>query len=221
MEHVKNKLKVIGFFTLILVNSGCSFLWKANVWESSKSPEWKDCDICYRYSDPKVSTRSYKFIADSCLLTICPCAKPGFHFLFGPPFIPVIPNPIIILPPKPNPKFFIDIIVDTRGKNITLNLSNFQFKLSKDTLTKPTSIRLLSSKYYGEPEVSVFRTDTNPNDSTLTNNLLVVTHLMIIRFEFSVLTTKVKHLSVRFDSIPEIKFKRHLKLVYKPFILAS
>jgi hypothetical protein len=88
-------------------------------------------------------------------------------------------------------------------------------------LTKPTSIRLLSSKYYGEPEVSVFRTDTNPNDSTLTNNLLVVTHLMIIRFEFSVLTTKVKHLSVRFDSIPEIKFKRHLKLVYKPFILAS
>ena len=221
MELDKNKLKVIGFFILIIANSSCSFLWKANVWESSNSPEWKDCDICYRYSDMNVNTRSYKFIADSCLITICPCAKPGFHFLLGPPFIPVIPNPFIILPVKPNPKFFIDIIVDTRGRNLTLNLSNFQFKLSNDTLTKPSSIRLLSSEYYGEPEVSIFHKDTNSNDSTLSNNLLVVTHLIIIRFEFSVLTTKVKHLSVRFDSIPEIKFKKHLKLVYKPFVLAS
>ena len=221
MDLAKNKMKVIGFLILILISSSCSFLWKVTTLESNKSPDWKDCDICYQYSDMKVSTKSYKFSADSCLITICPCAKPGYHFLFGPPFIPVIPNPFIILPVKPNSNFFIDIIVDNRGRNVTLDLSKFQFKISKDSMTTPSQIRLLSSEYYGQPEVSQYHMDTNPNDSALSNNIFVVTHISIIRFEFPILTTKVRHLSVRFDSIPEIKFRKHIKVVYKPFVLAS
>jgi hypothetical protein len=133
----------------------------------------------------------------------------------------VIPNPFIILPVKPNSNFFIDIIVDNRGRNVTLDLSKFQFKISKDTMTTPSKIRLLSSEYYGQPEISQYHMDSNPNDSTLRNKRFVVTHLSIIRFEFPILTTKVKHISVRLDSIPEIKFRKHLKVVYKPFVLAS
>lgn len=220
MKGIRYILRILGLYLLIMTNSNCSFLNKVTVLDSRKSSNWEDCDVCYKYSNVNLSTKSYQFRADSFLITICPCAKPGFNILFGPPFVPVIPNPFILFPAKPNAKFFVDMKIDNKGESLSLDLSKFQFQIIKDSLTKPSLIKLIVDKQYGQPE-ELFGKYENYTDSVINKNIITITQPLIIRFEFSILTTKVKRLSIRFDSLPEIEFRKHIKFVYKPFVFAS
>lgn len=113
-------------------------------------------------------------------------------------------------------------------KNVTIDLSKIKFQIFKDTLSNPSVIRIIINRHYGEPEEFFdHRKDLNGKfvnytDSILSSNIITITNPLIVRFEFEIMTTKVKQLLVRFDSlvkndsISQIRFKKYSKFVYRP-----
>lgn len=202
----------------VLILSSCSYLGKVTVLKPVNLQNQIKCENCYEYySYINLETKAYLFSSDTISLKICPSPKPGLKILLGPPFVPFVPNPFMILnlifPEKDS--FYVDMAINSNLDSLYIDLNKFEFTIGKNKLLKISKISFVT-----ENDVINSPNSWMKYDSLITKPLYIFSTPVYVRFFFEIKNTKVKNLTIKNNikeiNLPLIIFKKQIKFGYNP-----
>lgn len=215
---MKKSIYILLSIAIILTATSCSYLSKVAVLEPVSTKKQSKCEKCYKYhSFINLETKTYLYSSDTISLKICPSPKPGLKFLLGPPFVPFIPNPFMILnlifPEKDS--FYVDMRIYSKRDSLSIDLNKFEFTTGKNKLLKISKISFVT-----ENDVINSPNSWMKYDSLITKPLYIFSTPVYVRFFFEIKNTKVKNLTIKNNikeiNLPIIIFKKRIKFGYNP-----
>jgi len=227
---MKYSLKII-FFIILLGFYSCSFITRQSVLIDKKSDHWEragTCQICESFESNK--TYDYKYMKstkEDMTISICPSSY-GFCVLFGPPFIPVIPNLVQLFKNHgKNHPFFVDILFGNfKGKIVDLESVKFTFS-TKCIEFRADSIVLLSQNKAKKREF--VRNGNEKCRQKISDSLYQFKQdITRLRFYFNFPRNKVGKLSIDFSglqvnnnivSFSKINYLKRSRFIYDPFVI--
>ena len=219
-------LVIFSIFTL----ESCSFLTRVSSLENKKSKGWIEgnfCHYCQSFGGFMSYDYRYKMTADTSAnlsISICPCLQ-YYSITFGPPLIPLIPNPNLLFLKKDwdaHP-FYIDIMF-LNFKNKTIDIKSLEYSINKSKkIVSPSRIELLENK--------ILRNEEGVNVEKLTDyDVFANSDTLKLRVYFDLRRNNVKQFSIKFDKFvvdekivrfPTLNLKRKSKFLYDPLVIGS
>jgi len=203
---------------LLVVNMyNCSFITKVAVMEPSNPSKDTDCKTCFNYHYFNLTTKAGEYNDDTLSIIFCTAFKPGRVFLWGPLYVPVIPNPFVILNYLyPSHRgFYVNMKMKSNSYFIPLDLNKFMFYDEHDSLLKANVIWDLE-----ERDMGALRWDLHFMKKTKETSIYLSIFPRYYSFHFNKRNLKVKELTIKYNTgektITLIKFKKKNKLIYNP-----
>jgi len=226
-----NKYLKIFFFITLLAFFSCSVLTKYSVLIDKKSDKWErkgTCQFCESFG--WTMTYDYKYnksVNENLSISICPSSY-GFTISFGPPLVPVIPNPRLLLNHhwKDHP-FFVDILFGNfNGKKVNLKSVKFIFS-NKSKELKTDSIIMLSKN--SDKKIEFVRRGDEEAKQKISDSIYQFEQdTTRLRFYFNYARNKVHRLAIDFSklqvndsivSFPEINYVKRSRFLYDPLVI--
>ena len=204
-------------FLLLILNSlflSCSYLRTTR----TLLPDSSECQYLeYKNFNSRYNNlfKSYVVSADGSKLIITYPVRPFNALTFGPPFIPLIPNPFLLWSNKPvyDSHFFVDISSDSYYLNPETDPSKLiEFFANGKNIITPDSVFKIEKLSVGLPNGItphfIRHSPFQPTDSTQT-----------FRFYFGKINCKkVKTLEIRHNHNLLLRAKKKRKWLYQPFV---
>ena len=122
--------------------TACSFMVKSQHWSPQiEDTKWVSSDICmhFRYSNVKSAKFEHKDVSFS----LCPYLKGGRAVAFGPPGLPILPNPFLFSPAEKEERFNLLLTIDSKTHTTGIDLSKVRIKFSEQITLLPFSVEAL------------------------------------------------------------------------------
>jgi hypothetical protein len=116
---------------ILLTLSACSSIVKSQHWApETKDSKWLSSEICmsYGYSDIEFAKFKHKDVS----ISICPHLKGGRVVAFGPPGVPLLPNPFGLAKDKAE-QLTLYIGIDSKTSRTLIDFSKIRIKCFSDT----------------------------------------------------------------------------------------
>ena len=228
-----NKFIVVVFLFLFL--SGCSGVWNVSRLECDFIGEWKTIPG-HRFSNViNASQSQFQYAIGSLNLIVNPDPLSELNILWGPPYIPIIPNPMLVALPfvHNHEKFSIVVLVQdaansfdtfTNIKMWTMKPSEARFSFSHGVTTQASSYAI-GKENFSSDHYRYWYSQYVVTPDTISDQFPLSANTRGVRFEFDIETKDVDVFSI--DNlglyndgiqvaIPPLRLFRKSNLIYYP-----
>ncbi len=226
-RYYKFILSIILSLTLV----SCSHFRGVGIRKQKGESEWKITEKPHPYWSIGTKTPVYGIKKNNLSVSIWPCPKPNWVILIGPPIVPVIPNPMLLVWPflnngsKGDILFFVNFrFINMSTDTILIDLTKVNFE-NKHKVLSPSNLSMLDPHRFSyikqDRTVNTKRNEIN-NIPIPSFYKIKPADTLIVSYDFNEWSMDVNKLTIKFDNIsntvilPPITYKTKLNFVYQP-----